>query len=392
VSGRSPLPHGSSGGGPAPATRALAGLGRLGRPGRVLSPELDALRTVGVRRALRARRADREERNSRLAAAHAATYLRIWGDAAAAAGAELSELGGGFLLISRGGVETIVRDHLVMLNDPVTSALALDKAIVHRLLIEQGVPVPEYVQAPREAPEQAFAFLRAAQGPCVVKPADGTSGGTGVTCGVERTDDLRRAWLRAARWDRRVLVERQTPGEEYRLLFLQGELLDAVRRGRPRILGDGAATVAELIDAENERRLNALERDVSRLIGIDLDCELAVRRQGLTLRSVPERGRAVTVKSTVGENGAGDNATSQALSPELVSQAAAAVELLRLDFAGIDLIAADPARSLTAGAGTILEINATPGLHYHYQVADRDRAVAVAVPILERLLGDCARG
>jgi D-alanine-D-alanine ligase-like ATP-grasp enzyme len=391
VSRRSPSSEREAGGRLAPSTRVLAGLGRLGRPGRVLSPELDALRTTGVRGALRARRADREQRDARLAAAHLATYRRIWDEAAAELGAEVSELGSGFLLISRDGAQTVVRHHLAMLNDPATSALALNKGIVHRLLAGRGVPVPEYVQAPREAPEQGLAFLQASAQPCVVKPADGTSGGTGVTCGVERADDLRRAWLRAGRWDRRVLIERQTPGAEYRLLFLDGELLDAVRRGRPCVRGDGRASVAELIEAENDRRLGAPEWEVSRLIDIDLDCELAVRGEGLTLRSVPEPGKVVTVKSTVGENAANESAASQSLAPELVAQAAQAVRLLHLDYAGIDLITPDPSRSLSDAGGTILEINATPGLHYHYQVADRDRAVAVAVPLLQRLLAGSRR-
>jgi len=380
-------------GGPsvAPASRLLSRLARLGRPGRILSPELDGLRTKGWRGELRARRASASERDERLATAHLATYRRIWEGAATAVGADLSELGGGFLVMSRAGAQSVLRHHLVMLNDPATNALALNKAIVHELLVGAQIPVPEYLEAGREDPMQALSFMQSSSDPCVVKPANGTSGGTGVTCGVRGPDDLCRAWLRAGRWDRRVLIERQTPGEEYRLLFLAGELLDAVRRRRPCVVGDGSATVGELIEAENERRLGALDRDVSRLINIDLDCELAVRSEGLTLRSIPARGAQITVKNTVSENAAAENATALGLSAGLIGQAARAVELLHLEFAGVDLVTPDPARSLTDAGGTILEINATPGLHYHYQVADRHQAVDVAAPILQRLLRSARR-
>ena len=34
----------------------------------------------------------------------------------------------------------------------------------------------------------------------------------------------------------------------------------------------------------------------------------------------------------------------------------------------------------------MLEVNATPGLHYHYQLDDRARATPVAVAVLRRLL------
>jgi cyanophycin synthetase len=352
----------------------------------VLSPELDALRTIGLTGGLRARRARAGDDDARLAAAHLATYRQIWEDAARAAGAQLRELGGGFLLASRNGVQTVLRHHVVMLNDPATNALALNKALVHELLLDARLPVPDHREGSREQPAGALSFLRGSAQPCVIKPANGTSGGTGVTCGVESADDLRRAWLRAGRWDRSVLVEAQTPGDEYRLLFLGGELLDAVRRGRPCLTGDGSSTVLELIEAENRRRLSALGRDVSRLITIDLDCELAVRRHGLTLRSRPARGSRFAVKSAVSENATAENFTTPGLSAQLVGQVARALELLHLEFAGVDLVTPDPTVSLSEAGGTILEINATPGLHYHYQVADPARFVPVAVPILERLL------
>jgi hypothetical protein len=39
-----------------------------------------------------------------------------------------------------------------------------------------------------------------------------------------------------------------------------------------------------------------------------------------------------------------------------------------------------------------LEVNGTPGLHYHYEVFNAEQATAVAVPLLERLLvEDAAR-
>jgi D-alanine-D-alanine ligase-like ATP-grasp enzyme len=350
----------------------------------VIAPEIDVVRTLGADRWLRRRLAGGGD-EVRLARSHEEAYRAIWEGAASAAGAEVRELGDGFLMISRERAETLVRRHLVMINDPATTALALDKSLVHRLLAAEGLPVPEYLEVDRHDRAGALAFL-GRQRPCVVKPAGGTSGGTGVTCGVESAEDLSRARLAAARWDRRLLIERQSSGEEYRLLFLDGQLIDAVRRGRPCVTGNGISTVLELIEAENRRRLDAGSRDVSRRIHVDLDCELAVRRSGLSLRSVPAQGQLVYVKSAVSENAATDNVTASDLSPGLVSEAARAVELLRLSLAGIDLVTPDPKLALSEAHGTILEVNATPGFHYHYQVAGGDQATSVAIPILERLL------
>ncbi|HUF83201.1 MAG TPA: hypothetical protein VMQ81_01280 [Acidimicrobiia bacterium] len=142
-----------------------------------------------------------------------------------------------------------------MLDHPATIALCLDKALVHRMLVAKGVPVPDYVDLDSSDRVAGRTFVAGAPGRCVVKPADGAGGG-GVTCSVESADDLARAWLAAAQLSSRVLVERAVPGAEYRLLFLDGRLLDVVHRTPPTVRGDGRSRVGDLIAAENQRRLD----------------------------------------------------------------------------------------------------------------------------------------
>jgi cyanophycin synthetase len=222
---------------------------------------------------------------------------------------------------------------------------------------------------------------------CVVKPASGTDRGTGVTGGIRRRDDLVRACVRAARWDERVLIERQVPGRVYRLLFLDGELLDAVARSRPSVVGDGRSTVADLIAAENRRRLATGGRDGLSLVTIDLDCVLALRAAGLGIRSVLAEGVSAEVKSATSQNRAGDNETTRDLAPQLVEEASKAAGVVGARLAGVDVITPDPTQSLTAAGGAILEVNTTPGFNPHYLVADQAATSQVAVPILRALLG-----
>jgi cyanophycin synthetase len=59
-----------------------------------------------------------------------------------------------------------------------------------------------------------------------------------------------------------------------------------------------------------------------------------------------------------------------------------------LRLAGVDLVAPDLTRPLAPGFGAIVEVNGTPGLHYHYHVADTERASRVALPVLEKLLSE----
>jgi D-alanine-D-alanine ligase-like ATP-grasp enzyme len=315
-----------------------------------------------------------------------AWYRRMWQQAADAMGAAVDELGPGHLVIGRDGVETVVSGHRVMLDHPATIDLALDKVLVHGLLAARGVPVPEHVEVPASDLAGGTTFMACGSGECVVKPADGSGGGA-VTPGVQSVDDLWRAGMFAAALSSRVLVERAVPGDDYRLLFLDGHLLDVVRRGQASVRGDGTSTVAELITEENRRRLDDGGRsEVTRLLHIDLDCELTLRRHRLSLRSVLPEGHQVAVKRAVSDNARLDNVTVRDLSPEVVEVAAVAARESRLRLAGVDLVTPDPTRPLGDANGAVLEVNATPGLHYHYQVADPDRATPVAVPILDALL------
>jgi cyanophycin synthetase len=251
-----------------------------------------------------------------------------------------------------------------------------------------ALPVPEQLRFDARDVAPALAFLGRADGDCFVKPMDG-AGGTGATGCVGSPRQLRRAVLRAGRRFTSLVIERQIPGDVYRLLFLDGELLDVIRRHPPRVTGDGRSTVAELIAAENRRRFAAAgARGASPwLLMIDLDCIFTLERGGLSLTSVPTPGARVAVKTAVNANGIDDNESVLGeISEELVAQAARAAEVIGVRLAGVDVVTRDPTTALGHDGGAILEVNATPGIGYHYAVRNPGRAEPVATQILRRLL------
>ena len=171
------------------------------------------------------------------------------------------------------------------------------------------------------------------------------------------------------------------------MLFLNGELLDAIRRFPPRVIGDGYSTIRNLINKENKRRIEQSGLLALKVLLIDFDCRMTLRRSGLSLKDVPKKGQTITIKSTTNESGANDcESVINIVNDEIVTECRRAASVLGIKLAGVDIITSNIESPLKQTGGKIIEINAIPGLHYHYQVRNSEEMVPVAVPILSSLL------
>lgn len=352
----------------------LTALLRLGKAGAELGIRIDEVLAHGPRATAR-RRAETTAARALEAQGRPRVYREIWTAAATQLGASVTDLGRGFLAI-QGRRRTVVWHGQVTLDDAVTLRLAADRPTAHRLLTAAGLSVVDHRLYSADDLAAASSFL--AGGPVVVKPAAGTGAGLGVTCGVRTRDELARAWLRAARWDEQLLLERHLVGTELRVLVLDGGAVAAVNRRPPAVRGDGTSTIGQLITAENASRVAALGTAGCWPLRVDLDCELTLARDGRDLRSVPAPGESVTVKTAANEGGPNDTYTVDPVPPAAAELAKSAVDALGLRLAAVELIETRPGLAL-------VEVNGTPGLHYHYQVADGS-PVPVAVPILSALI------
>jgi cyanophycin synthetase len=319
-----------------------------------------------------------------VARGRAAFYDAVWRGAAEAAGARVEDLRSGCLRIYTGDSTLLVRDNVTSLDDPVTLAIAGDKPLVLRLLSDAGIPVPAHVVARYDDLPGAWAFVRRVAAPCVVKPALDGAAGAGVTTGVDDRRRLAAAMARAGAWSGSVLVERQVEGEVYRLLFLDGVLLDAVLRRPPVLRGDGRSTIRRLIADENADRAARGAEAAQSLLRHDADLVTTLRRQGYSLSSVPPAGVAVQAKSVVNDNRKSENeAAAGRLCAEVAAIGARAAREIGVRLAGVDIITTDPGVPLEDSGGVVLEVNTTPGYYYHYHRSGQEAPVASM--ILERL-------
>lgn len=311
-------------------------------------------------------------------------YRSVWEEAAAATGASICFLDGTVADIHCGDTVLRVENNVTSLDDPVTLAVAGNKPLVLRLLSECGIPVPRYQLCRRDDVSCAWGFATALGRPCVVKPARSTGAGRGIATGVSDRLSLMAAMARAGSYCDDLVLEEQLEGSTYRLLYLDGELLDAVERRPPTVRGDGTSTVKELIDAENQDRIEGGIETSQTLLWVDGELKNTLRSAGLRLNSVPPAGTLVRVKNVINDNRREDNVAAKdrvCASVEEAGAAAAAAVGARL--AGVDVITPDPSVPLHAAGGVVIEVNTTPGHYYHY--LRTGEPCPVALLILERL-------
>lgn len=279
-------------------------------------------------------------------------YEGIWREAALRLDATIEHLGCGVFEITKGTFRTRVQRNSTAVDDLATHCIVRTKPVIHRLLSEAGLPVPRSFTFSLGELDHASAFLEMVGRDCVVKPASDSSGGRGVTTGVASRLQLARAAWAAARGGTDVLVEEQVRGHNYRLLFLDGVLLDAVWRRPPTATGDGRSTVEDLIHAENRARLREGQHRSHALLTFDLDMGTTLSRQGLTFDSVPRAGEVVSLKTATNENNVLDNeAVTSLVSPEVVRQCAEAARVSRARLAGVDILTPDPRAPLREAGG-----------------------------------------
>ena len=200
--------------------------------------------------------------------------------------------------------------------------------------------------------------------PCVAKPLDGSQG-AGVYVNLNSHADLARAVHKASKITRLpLIVERQIPGDDVRLLVCRGELLVAVRRARPSVVGDGVNSIARLVDMENSRR-SGLAGDISNISRISLNDEANdyLLTLGFNQESIPREGEKIYVRGTPhGTHGGLMVNVTDEVHPEIVSMAILASERIGGALCGLDYISNDHTQSPYESGGVFLEINTFPGL------------------------------
>ena len=242
--------------------------------------------------------------------------------------------------------------------------LASDKEETNKILGTLGLPVPRQELVTSE--DGAIRAARRFAGPVVTKPYNGNHG-RGITIGIQEAEAVREGFRAAREHSRSVIVETFQPGDDHRLLVVNGELIAATRRTPGHVVGDGRHSIAELVDIVNQdpRRGVGHEKVLTRIV-LDAQAELMMERAGCNADSVPKPGEIVYLRSTANLS-TGGTATdvTDIIHPDNRDMAVRAVRAIGLDVGGVDFITPNIAESYKAIGGAICEVNAAPGFRMH---------------------------
>jgi cyanophycin synthetase len=237
-----------------------------------------------------------------------------------------------------------------------------NKATGKALMTALGLPTPVHVLLSQEG--EVPAAVERVGFPCVLKPL-GAGGGKGVTANIRSLDDALTAFQVAFRQEQGpVMVEAHVPGDDHRLMVINGQFVAAIRREPSFVVGDGHKTLTQLVAELNAPRSNNMVRSrYLRPIALDEVLKQHLAAQQLRLTDVPASGQRVTLRSNANLSTGGicTDVTS-ICHPQIRTMAILLAKTTGLWTVGIDYMTKDISRRPDEVGGAFIEMNTTPGL------------------------------
>lgn len=286
-------------------------------------------------------------------------------------GVEVLDAQEGYFSLHFGGRSIICRESLTELTTAIAMSRCDDKAVTRRVLVREGLSVPEQNDA--SSAEENAGFL-AKHGPVVVKPARSEQG-HGISVNLDNLEDVEKAIQRARIVSDRVLLESYCKGEDLRILVIDFQVVAAAVRKPAQVVGTGRHTVRELIEKQSRRRAAATGGE-SR-IPLDAETERCVRGRGQTLDDILPADEVLLVRNTANLHTGGTiHDVTDRLHPALRAAACKAARALDIPVVGLDFIV--PA--VDQPDYVIIEANERPGLANHEPQPTAQRFIDLLFP------------
>ena len=268
-----------------------------------------------------------------------------------------------------------------------TSSIAVDiacnKELTKKMLDMASIPVASGSICVNE--DDLAETIKKIGYPIVLKPLDGNHG-KGASINVTNWEDAVSGLAFAKEYSKRIIVEKFITGFDYRILVIDNKLVAAAKRVPAHVVGDGTATIQELITTTNlDPRRGYGHENVLTQIDVDRDTEDLLEKLGYTLATIPKIDEIVFLKSTANLSTGGTSVdVTDMMHPENIFLAERISRVIGLDVCGVDIMAENLTQPLKENGGVILEVNAAPGFRMHLAPSE-GLPINVAAPVIDML-------
>lgn len=248
----------------------------------------------------------------------------------------------------------------------------LDKSETNALLSANGISTAKgFLVKEADDLKTKLEVFNTLSKPLVVKPSNGLQGKS-ITVGINTEDEYLKALDLSFSFpqssDAGAIVEEQFIGKEYRVLTSREKVLGVIHRIPANIVGDGSASIDQLIDEKNSDPRRGKTLDFALMI-IEKDEDLIknLKEQNLELSSIPKEGEKIFLRKVSNIMQGGDSIDfTDLVHPTVRDIAVKAVRSIpELNFAGVDFMTKDITAPQNADSYIIIEINSSPGLCIH---------------------------
>lgn len=272
------------------------------------------------------------------------------------------------------------------INSSSNYTLLRDKNSTCDWLERFGLPTPKWVGIKKENQKVDFSYAlslaKETRFPVFVKPVRGASG-QGVTK-VTTEKELMLAAQSLLQDNDEIQIQAGVRGHDVRVLSYRDEVFFAYARQPKELVGDGASTVQQLLDAW-QRQLKKQKRAAD-LTEYDDQINQHLAMSGLSRLAVPKPGQKFTYMAQANASAGGEIVeVTDMLHPSIHELAAEVNQKFGLEMCGLDLMIPDIKRS-TRKTVSIIELNCSPGLRHFVRCAENGLARVDA--FYERVLRD----